>query len=209
MPTSRNEAGFASRWGGEEVGLASRWGWIVVRGVVAILFGLLAFTRPAAMSLGLIMLFAAYAFVGGIATVISAAQRGRAGESWGLLLLDGILGIAVAVVAVLWPASTAVAFVWVLGIWAVLTGALEIGSAVNLRKVIEHEWAMAVAGLLTIALGVLMLVRPLIGGLAVVWTLGVYAIAFGVTMIALGFRLRSYAHGHGHLTSGGGMPHAA
>jgi uncharacterized membrane protein HdeD (DUF308 family) len=188
---------------GDEVGLASRWGWIVLRGVVAIVFGLLAFARPGAMSLSLVMLFAAYAFVGGIATIISAAQRGRAGQNWGLLMLDGVLGIAVAVVAVLWPASTALAFVWVLGVWAILTGGLEIGSAFNLRKVIRHEWMLGLAGLLSIALGVLMFARPVIGAVAVVYTLGIYAIAFGIVNIALGFELRSYAYGHRELPTGG------
>jgi uncharacterized membrane protein HdeD (DUF308 family) len=186
------------------MGLASRWGWIVLRGVVAILFGLLTFMHPGAMSLSLVMLFAAYAFVGGLATVISAAQRGRAGASWGMLMLDGVLGIAVAVVAVLWPAATALAFVWVLAAWAIMTGALEIGSAVRLRKVIDHEWALGLAGALTVALGVLMLYRPLSGGLAVVWLLGAYALGFGLLMVVLGFRLRSLSHGRtsGHLTSG-------
>jgi uncharacterized membrane protein HdeD (DUF308 family) len=188
---------------GDEVGLASRWGWVVLRGVVAIAFGLLSLARPGAMSLSLVMLFAAYAFVGGIATVISAAQRGRAGQSWGMLMLDGVLGIAVAVVAVLWPASTALAFVWVLGAWALLTGGLEIGSAISLRKVIRHEWTLALAGLLSVGLGVLMFAQPIIGAIAVVYTLGVYAIAFGGVMIALGFRLRSYAYGHKELPTGG------
>ncbi|HVX96568.1 MAG TPA: HdeD family acid-resistance protein [Polyangia bacterium] len=188
---------------GDEIGLASRWGWVVLRGVVAIVFGLLAFARPGAMTLSLVMLFAAYAFVGGIATIISAAQRGRAGQSWGMLMLDGVLGIAVAVVAVLWPASTAMAFVWVLGIWAILSGALELGSAVSLRKVIRHEWTLALMGLLTLAFGVLMFARPIIGAVAVVYTLGIYAIAFGVLNVAFGFRLRSYAYGHRELPTGG------
>jgi uncharacterized membrane protein HdeD (DUF308 family) len=192
----------------DETDLASRWGWVVLRGIVAILFGLFAFARPGAMSLGLVMLFAAYAFVGGIATVIAAARRGRAGSNWGMLLLDGILGIAVAVVAVLWPASTIVAFVWVISAWAIITGALEIASAINLRKVIDHEWALGLAGALSIALGLVMLFRPLAGGLAIVWWLGAYAIAFGALMLVLGFRLRTWAHGHGHWT-GGGLAHPA
>ena len=182
----------------DETDLASRWGWVILRGVVAILFGLFAFARPGALSLGLVMLFAAYAFVGGIATIIAAAQRGRAGANWGMLMTDGILGIAVAVVAVLWPASAVLAFVWVLAAWAIVTGALEIASAISLRKVVEHEWALGLAGAATVALGLLFLFRPLAGGLAVVWWLGAYAIAFGALMLVLGFRLRSYAHGHGH-----------
>jgi uncharacterized membrane protein HdeD (DUF308 family) len=172
------------------------------------LFGLFAFARPGALSLGLVMLFAAYAFVGGIAAIIAAAQRGRAGANWGMLMVDGILGIAVAIVAVLWPAQTVVAFVWVLAAWAVVTGALEVASAISLRKVVEHEWALGLAGLVTFAFGVLLFVRPVIGGLAVVWWLGAYAIVFGALMLALGFRLRSFAHhgGAGQLPRGS-VPH--
>jgi uncharacterized membrane protein HdeD (DUF308 family) len=190
----------------DEADLASRWGWIVLRGLIAILFGLLAFTRPGVMSLTLLMLFAAYAFVGGISTIIAAARRERAGATWGMLMLDGILGIAVAVVAVLWPAQALVGFVWVLAVWAVVTGGLEVASAINLRKVIDHEWALGLAGAVTIALGVLMFMRPVIGAMAVVWTLGVYAVVFGGLMLALGFRLRSVAHGHGGHVPMGGLP---
>ncbi|HVU52511.1 MAG TPA: HdeD family acid-resistance protein [Polyangia bacterium] len=192
----------------DEVDLSSRWGWVILRGIVAILFGLLAFARPGAMTLGLIMLFAAYAFVGGIAAIIAAAQRSRAGTNWGMLMVDGILGVAAAIIAVLWPATAVVAFVWVLAAWAVATGAMEIAGAISLRKVIEHEWALGLAGLVTVAFGVLMFLRPAIGGLAVVWWLGAYAIVFGALMLALGFRLRGLSHGHtrGQLPTGG-VPH--
>jgi uncharacterized membrane protein HdeD (DUF308 family) len=188
-----------------EVGLASRWGWVVFRGVVAILFGLLAFGRPGAMTLGLVLLFGAYAFVGGISAIIAAARRGRAGSNWGMLFLDGLLGVAVAVFAVLWPASAALAFVWVIAAWAVISGALEIATAIRLRKMIEHEWALGIAGALTVAFGLFALWRPLVGGLAIVWWMGAYAIAFGVFMVVLGLRLRSFfSHTHGgHLPHGG------
>jgi uncharacterized membrane protein HdeD (DUF308 family) len=181
---------------------------VVLRGIVAILFGVLAFARPGPISLGLIMLFAAYAFVGGIAAIIAAAQRGRAGLNWGMMMVDGILGVAAAIVAVLWPATAVIAFVWVLAAWAVATGVTEIASAISLRKVIDHEWALGLAGLVTLALGVLLFMRPVVGGLAVVWWLGAYAIVFGALMLALGFRLRSFAHGHtrSQLPTGG-LPH--
>jgi uncharacterized membrane protein HdeD (DUF308 family) len=190
----------------DEADLSSRWGWVVLRGVVAILFGLLAFSRPGVMSLTLLMLFAAYAFVGGIATIIAAARRERAGASWGALMLDGVLGIAVAIVAVLWPATALIAFVWVIAVWAIVTGALELASAVNLRKVIDHEWALGLAGALTIVLGVVLLLRPVVGAVVVVWWLGAWALAFGALMIGLGFRLRGVAHGHGGHLPAGGLP---
>lgn len=190
--------GLASR---EPFGLASRWGWVVLRGVLAVLFGLIAFTRPGAMVFSMVLVFGVYAFIAGIATVIAAARSGRAGDSWGALLLDGLLGIAVGVVAVVWPASTALAFVWMIGAWAILTGILEIASAVRLRKLIQHEWLLGIAGALSVAFGLLMFYRPVAGGLAVVWWLGAYALLFGVMMIVLGFRLRSVAHPRRQLPS--------
>jgi uncharacterized membrane protein HdeD (DUF308 family) len=173
-----------------ETGLASRWGWVVARGVIAVVFGLIAFSRPGALGFSMVLVFGCYAFAAGIATVIAAARTGRAGESWGALLLDGLLSIGVGVIALLWPASTALAFVWIIGAWAIVTGALEIASAIKLRRIIEHEWLLAIAGVLSIAFGALMFYSPLAGGLAVVWWLGAYALLFGVMMIVLGFRLR-------------------
>ena len=128
--------------------------------------------------------------------MIAAARSGRAGSNWGALLVEGLLSIAIGVLAVLWPASTALAFVWLIGAWAVLSGALEIASAIRLRKVIEREWVLGIAGALSIAFGLLMFYRPLAGGVAVVWWLGAYALISGVMMIVLGFRLRSYARTH-------------
>ena len=173
-----------------ETGLASRWGWVVTRGVIGVLFGLVAFSRPGSLAFSMVLLFGCYAFAAGIATVIAAARSGRAGESWGALLLDGVLSIGVGAIALLWPASTALAFVWIIGAWAIVTGALEIASAIKLRRVIEHEWLLAIAGALSIAFGGLMFYRPLAGGVAVVWWLGAYALLFGVMMIGVGFRLR-------------------
>jgi uncharacterized membrane protein HdeD (DUF308 family) len=190
-----------------ELGLASRWGWVVLRGVVAILFGFLAFSQPGTIGLTLVLMFAAYAFVSGIAALVSAARGGREGDSrWGTLLLEGLLYIAAGIVSVLWPAAAGLAFLWVIGVWAIVSGALEISSAFRLRRVMEHEWALGLAGLLSIAFGALVLFRPLVGGLAVVFWLGAYAVIFGVLQLVLGFRLRSYAVSHrGDLPTTGGL----
>jgi len=181
-----------------ELGLASRWGWVVTRGVLGVLFGLIAFSRPGAMAFSMVLIFGCYAFASGIATIIASARSGRAGESWGTLLFEGLLWIAAGVAALLWPASTALAFVWLIGAWALVTGVLEIMSAIKLRKHIEHEWLLAIAGAVSIAFGLLMFYRPIAGGLAVVWWLGAYALLFGVMQIVLGFRLRSYRRGALH-----------
>jgi uncharacterized membrane protein HdeD (DUF308 family) len=189
----------------EEVGtgIASRWGWLVFRGVIGVLFGLIAFARPGAMALSMVLVFGVFAFISGIATIIAAARSGHAGESWGTLLLEGLLAIAVGVLAVLWPARMALTFVWLIGFWAIFSGVLEIASAVRMRKVIDHEWALGIAGVLSIAFGLLMFYRPVAGGVAVVWWLGAYVLLMGVLMIVLGFRLRSFGK---RLERGGGYP---
>jgi uncharacterized membrane protein HdeD (DUF308 family) len=193
----------------EELGLASQWRWVILRGVVAIVFGVLAFARPLLMSLTLFLWFAAYAFIEGVATLISAAREKEVSSfRRGALIVEGLLGIAVGVVAVMWPASAAVALIWVIGAWAIIAGALEIASAIRLRRVIEHEWMLAMAGALTIVLGLVLLYRPLVGGLAIMWWLGSYAILFGALMIGLGLRLRRHAHDTAHgqnLPMGGGL----
>src|SRR5689334_16029344 len=127
--------------------LARNWGWVVARGVFAILFGILAFAWPGITWLSLVMLFAAYLFVGGIANVVSAARGGRRGQpSWGSLLFEGIVSIVVAVLAFMWPLKAIVAFVWVAAAWALVTGVLELVAAVRLRRLITHEFWLGLAG---------------------------------------------------------------
>ncbi len=193
-----------------ELGLASRWGWVMLRGVVAILFGLLAIGRPGTIGLAVVLMFAAYAFVSGIAALVSAARGGREGDSrWGMLLLEGLLYVAAGLAAVFWPASVALAFLWVLAFWSIISGGLEIAGAIRLRTIIEHEWTLALAGAVSIVFGAILLFRPLVGAVAVVWWLGAYAIVYGGLMTALGFRLRSYLHSsRSDLPAGGGLRHA-
>jgi uncharacterized membrane protein HdeD (DUF308 family) len=188
----------------EELEFASRWGWVVFRGVLAILFGLVAFAEPTTVGFALVLTFAVYAFASGIAALVSAARGARARQPrWGTVLLEGLLYIVAGAVAVLWPGSTAVAFLLVIAFWAIFSGVLEIASAVRLRHFIEHEWALGLAGVVSILFGALMLFRPLAGALAVVWWLGAYAVVFGALMVTVGFRLRRYAHS---FEAGGHLP---
>jgi uncharacterized membrane protein HdeD (DUF308 family) len=177
----------------EEVGsrIASRWGWVVFAASSAFCSGCSRSRGPARWGLGIVLVFGCYAFISGIAACVAAARAGSAGERWGALLVEGLLGLAVGLCAVLWPAAMALSFVWLIGFWAVFSGVLEIASAIKMRKIIDHEWALAIAGALSIAFGLLMFYRPVAGGLAVVWWLGAYALLFGVLQLVLGFRLRS------------------
>lgn len=172
------------------------WGWVVARGVAAIIFGLCALLVPGITWLVLMSFFAAYALIGGIVAIVTALSREtRADRRWGLLLVEGILSIAAAVGWVLWPAATSLAFVYVLGAWAVVSGVLEIGTAIRLRKIIHGEWMLAVAGVLSLALGVAVWLWPLAGALTVVWWIAAYAIAFGALLIGVGLRLRRLTGG--------------
>jgi len=177
--------------------LASNWGWVVARGVAGIIFGVLALAWPGATFMTLLMFFAVFVFFEGVANVLSAVSGGRSEEPmWGTLLIEGLLSIALAVLAVLAPARMAVAVVWTIGLWAMITGALRIGAAVRLRRMIEHEWLLALSGLAAIAFGGLLLFRPMLGAIAMLWWLGAYEIVFGITMLAVGFRLRSELQHH-------------
>jgi uncharacterized membrane protein HdeD (DUF308 family) len=178
--------------------LSTHWAWVMYRGVVAVLFGLLAFARPAAASLTLVLLFGAYAFGGGIAAIATALRRDRSNRD--ILVLDGVVGVGVAILSLFWPARVTLTAVWIVGAWAIATGAMEIANAMRLRRALEHEWSLGLAGVASIAFGLVMLFRPLAGGIAIMWSLGAYALAFGVLMIALGVRLRTFfihAHGRG------------
>jgi uncharacterized membrane protein HdeD (DUF308 family) len=166
------------------------WGWTIARGVAAILFGLFALTRPGVTWVVLMSFFAAYALIDGIGEIVSALSKERPRDRpWGLLFFRGLLGIAVAVLWWAWPVSTSLGFLYVVGTYAILGGLLEIGSAFRLRRIIEHEWRLAFAGLLSVALGVIVWLRPGIAALAMVWWIGAYALVFGAVLVALGFRM--------------------
>lgn len=183
--------------------LAERWWALVVRGVAAILFGALTFALPGISLLVLLVLWAAYALVDGVLSVVLAARGARAGRRWGWLLFEGIASIAAGVVAVVWPGITAWALLMVIAAWAVLTGIAEIAIAIRLRRQLHGEWLLALSGVLSIAFGVLLVAYPSAGVLAVLWMVGAYAILFGVLLIGLGWRLHAWHRGSEHP----GAPH--
>ena len=185
--------------------VAERWWVFVLRGIVAILFGALAFTTPGITMAALVIVWGAYAISDGVLALITALRRGRAGDPWVWLVFHGLIGIAAGVVTFVWPGITAMTLLIVIGLWAVMTGVAEIGLALRLRKEITNEWLVALSGVLSIAFGALMLARPGAGALAVVWMIGAYAFVLGVVLIAAGIRLRSWHRkgGEGRVVTGG------
>jgi uncharacterized membrane protein HdeD (DUF308 family) len=175
--------------------LGLSWGWVVARGIACILLGVLALAWPGVTWMTLVALFAVFALAEGLANIVSAVRGGAAGRPrWWVLLLEGLLSVAAAIVAVMWPRATTLAFVWLLGVWGIVTGVLEIVAAVRLRAIIGREWALGMAGALSIAFGVVLLFRPAAGTLALIWWFGSYALVFGALLVGVGFRLRRFAH---------------
>jgi len=171
-------------------GLAGNWWLVALRGLAAIVFGVIAFWSPAAMLLATALLFAAYSLVDGILNVMLAVLGMRRRYArWWWILANGLFGIAVAVFVVLWPGLTVLVFVFIFAAWALVSGVLLVAAAIKLKKA-HGRWLMIVGGLLSVACGVLLFVAPLIGAVVLTWWLGAYALVFGVALLALAFRLK-------------------
>jgi uncharacterized membrane protein HdeD (DUF308 family) len=169
--------------------LIGNWWVLALRGVVAILFALVCFFSPWVTATVLILLFGAYAFVDGVFALIAALhEAGRHGHS-GALLLEGILNILIAVIIFVWPAAALVALVYLIGLWAILTGAALIAAGLALIRLVG-ELLLVIAGALSILLGVVLFVHPAVGVVALSWWLGIYALLFGVMLLSAAFRIR-------------------
>ena len=165
--------------------MSDHWWVVLLRGVLAILFGILAWTWPGLTVLLLVTIWGAYAFVDGVFEVV-AGIRGK----WTSLVVLGLLGIAAGVVAFLWPGLTAVTLLWILAFWAIAAGVMQIAAAVRLRREIEGEWLWILTGLLTVGLGVLLFLHPGEGILSVVWLVASLAVVWGVLLVMLSFKLK-------------------
>jgi uncharacterized membrane protein HdeD (DUF308 family) len=172
--------------------VAARWWSPVIRGIAAILFGILSLAVPGA-SLGvLVLLWGVYAIVDGGVNIALAVQRGQAGGRWGWFLFEGLVSIAAGVLTFAWPQITAVVLLFVIAVWAIATGIAEVAAAITLRGVLGSEWLLGLGGVLSIAFGALLFARPAAGALAVVGAIGIYAIMFGALLVGLGVRLHRW-----------------
>ncbi len=174
--------------------LTHYWWMILLRGILAILFGIAAFIWPGLTIEVLVLLFGAYALVDGIVAVIVGIQQYGATKRWWAVLLEGIAGIALGVLTLLWPGTTATVLLYFIAAWAIVTGVLEIAAAIGLRKVIQGEWMMILAGAASVLFGVLLILQPAAGAVAIVWLIGAYAIVFGVLLSGLALQLRRLGH---------------
>lgn len=172
--------------------LAQNWWLIVLRGVLAILFGLAAFVWPGITLLTLIVMFGVYAIVDGAMAIGAGLSRAKDSQRWWTFLVEGLLGIAAGVVALIWPGLATLVLLYMIASWAIITGVLEIAAAIRLRNEITNEWMLALGGLISVALGLLLFFQPAAGSLAIIWTIAAYALIFGVLLVILGFRLRNW-----------------
>ena len=172
--------------------LVANWWALVIRGIAAIIFGILTFAWPGATIAVLVIFFGVYALIDGIFAIISAVRAAEHHRRWAVFAIEGVVGILIGLFALFAPIAATALFVYVLGAWALITGILEIGAAMRLRRHIPGEWALVLTGALSIVFGILVFFAPYAGAVALVWIIAVYAILFGILWLILGFRLRNH-----------------
>jgi len=166
--------------------LADGWWSFALRGAFALLFGIGALTYPDRALRVLIIFFGIWALIDGITALLMAIGE----KKWYAYLLLGVISLAAGVIAIVRPGATALALLFVIGVWALVKGVMEIITAIQIRKEVEGEWALALGGVFSILFGLFVLVRPGGGALAVLWLIALYAFAIGITQLMVGFKLR-------------------
>jgi uncharacterized membrane protein HdeD (DUF308 family) len=169
--------------------LVGNWWALALRGVAAIGLALIAFFSPGITATALILVFGVYALVDGVFALVAALRAARRHGHSGALLLEGVFNIVMAFVVFAWPGPTIVALIWLIALWAIVTGVALIAAGLAL---IRHsgEWLLVVSGLVSILLGIVLVVHPAIGVVALSWWLGLYALMFGVMLLSAAFRIR-------------------
>lgn len=173
--------------------LARHWWVMALRGLMALLFGVLAFAWPGMTLAVLVLFFGAYALIDGILAIVVAV---RGGTDHRLFIgLEGVVGVLAGLATFAFPGLTALVLLYIIAFWAILTGVLEVVAAVRLRRIIRNEWGLIIGGVLSVLFGIVLIVAPGAGALAVVFLIGAYAVLFGITLLMLSWRLRSHRQG--------------
>ena len=178
---------------------ASSWWALVLRGIAAILFGVLAFMWPGITLTALVLLFGAYALVDGAFSIVAGIKSYGEQKRWWLLLIEGCLSVAAGVFAFIIPAMTALIILLLIASWAIVTGAFQIAAAIQLRKHITGEWLLALSGILSVLFGALLFYNPIGGALTVVWLIGAYSVFFGLLLLVFGIKLRGLVRSVPHM----------
>jgi uncharacterized membrane protein HdeD (DUF308 family) len=170
--------------------ISRNWWMFAVRGVVAVIFGVVALIWPGQALQALVLVFGAFALVDGIFAIFAGIASYRYFERWWAVLLEGVVGVVIGLLTFFWPNITALVLLYFIAAWALITGIFEIVAAIQLRSVITGEWMLILGGLLSIVFGVLLFVFPGAGAVSVIWMIGIYAVIFGISEIIFAFRLR-------------------
>ena len=171
--------------------MARNWGWVLVRGILAILFGVLAFVMPGLTFLTLLTFLAAYLVVDGILTIITAIANRKSIADWGWVLVQGIISLIAGIIAFVNPGLTGLTLIYIIAAWAVISGIMIIIAAIRLRREISGELWLVLSGVISIVLGIALFANPDAGAIAVVYTIGAYAVLTGILLVLLAFRLRN------------------
>ncbi len=180
--------------------LAQNWWVLAIRGLLAILFGILVFLWPGLAWLVVVYTFAAYALLDGVFALVSAFSGQDRDGPWWAVLLEGLVGIAAGIAAFVLPGLTEVFLVYLIAFWAIGTGVFQVIAAIRLRRHLTDEWALALGGMLSVLIGILLAAQPGDGVLALAWLIAAYSVVFGVLFLVLAFQLRSWGQ---HLTAPG------
>ena len=172
--------------------ISHTWWMLLLRGLAAVLFGVLTWLQPAISLAALVLLFGAYALADGVLGVWTAVVKHREYDDWWVLLLWGLLGVGVGILTFLAPGITALVLLFYIASWAIASGVLQIVVAIRLRREVTGEWLLLLAGLASVVFGVLLMMQPAAGALTVVWMIGTYAIGFGALLVILSLKARTF-----------------
>jgi uncharacterized membrane protein HdeD (DUF308 family) len=173
--------------------LAKNWWLLLLRGIAAIIFGVLAFAWPGVTLLTLILFYGAFALVDGVLAIVAAITGGAPGPRWWLAIV-GLLGIAAGLLTFLMPGLSALVLLFFIAGWAIATGVFQIIGAIQLRKEIDNEWLLILGGIISVLFGIGVMLAPGAGAVALIWVIGAYAIVIGVLFVALALRLKKHVH---------------
>ena len=172
--------------------LAKNWWILLIKGVCAIIFGVLTFIWPGVTLVTLVLLYGAFALADGVLAIAAAITGGAPAPRWWLAVV-GIVGVAAGVFTLMWPEFTGIVLLMFIAAWAIVTGVMEIVGAIRLRKEIDDEWFLIASGVLSVLFGCLLVVQPATGALSLILVIGAFAIVFGALQVSLAFRLRRHA----------------
>jgi uncharacterized membrane protein HdeD (DUF308 family) len=172
--------------------LAKNWWLILLRGICAVIFGLLTFAWPGVTLAVLVLFYGAFAFVDGVLALVAAVMGGQPAPRWWLAIV-GVLGLAAGLITLVMPGITALILLYCIAFWAIAIGVMQIFGAIRLRKEIDNEWMLIASGIISVLFGLILIVNPGAGAMGVLFVIGVYAVIHGIILITLAMRLRRHA----------------